>query len=173
MEKPNSNLLITESPNRNLIQIKKHKFNNQNFTINENIFEKKRPMSNSSRQKKFFDYQNLQFSFPYINNSNSNLREHLKKYINDMTFTTTNVEPYIVPYTPKMINIINKNKLITEEIQNHIWKYEYLLPKPNPYKTSKLMQVISTQFFPLEIKNQNIKKKKKIELYRPNYFKKF
>ena len=173
MEKPNSNLLITESPNRKIIKIKKPKINHENLPINENIIEKKRPISNSARQKKLFDYQNSQFLFPYINNSNSNLREHLNNYINDMTFTTRKIEPYIVPYTPKMINIINKNKLITEEIQNHIWKYENLFPKPNPYKRSKLMQVISTQFFPLENRNQNIKKKKKIEIYHPSYFKKF
>jgi len=173
MKKPNSNLLITESPNKKIISIKKSKINKENLQLNNNILEKKRPISNFSRQKKYFDYQNTQFSFPHTNNSNSNLREHLKKYINDLTFSTRNIEPYIAPYTPKMINIINKNKFITEEIQNHIWKYEYLLPKPIPYKRSKLMQVISTQFFPLENRNQNIKKKKKIEIYHPSYFKKF
>ena len=35
------------------------------------------------------------------------------------------------------------------------------------------MQVISNQFYPYEVKMSNIIKKKKIELFRPNYFKKF
>ena len=42
MEKPNSNLLITESPNRKIIKIKKPKINHENLPINENIIEKKK-----------------------------------------------------------------------------------------------------------------------------------
>ena len=42
MKKPNSNLLITESPNKKIISIKKSKINKENLPLNNNILEKKK-----------------------------------------------------------------------------------------------------------------------------------
>ena len=171
MENPNTNLLITESPNIKIIPLKNYK--KPNLTTSDNTSNTERPLSSFPKQKRIFDFQNPQYMYPYNYSKNSYLRNNLERYMNDIILNPRKVEPYIVPYTPKMINIINKNKNYVEKVQNNIWEYKHLLPKPKPYKRSKLMQIISNQFYPYEVKMNNIIKKKKIELYRPNYFKKF
>ena len=59
-----------------------------------------------------------------------------------------------------MFRIINKNALIEEEIRSHYWKYEHLFNKPKPRNTGRLMQIITSQFFPLELERQKNKNKK-------------
>ena len=59
-----------------------------------------------------------------------------------------------------MFRIINKNALIEEEIRSHYWKYKHLFNKPKPRKTGRLMQNITSQFFPLELERLRIKNKK-------------
>ena len=158
---------------RKLKNLKKINYKKPNLTTSDDTSNTQRSLSSFPKQKRIFDFQNPQYMYPYNYSKNSYLRNNLERYMNDIILNTRKVEPYIVPYTPKMINIINKNKNYIEKVQNNIWEYKHLLPKPKPYKRSKLMQVISNQFYPYEVKMSNIKKKKKIELFRPNYFKKF
>jgi hypothetical protein len=67
-----------------------------------------------------------------------------------------------------MVKIINKNALIEEEIRSHYWKYEHLFKRPKPSKTGRLMQIITSQFFPLELERQK-KKNRKFEVNQ-DYF---
>ena len=101
-------------------------------------------------------------------NPKIDIHQDLEKYISNIEFNNTGYEPYITPYIPKMVKIINKNALIEEEIRSHYWKYEHLFKRPKPSKTGRLMQIITSQFFPLELERQK-KKNRKFEVNQ-DYF---
>ncbi len=88
------------------------------------------------------------------------LRHDLENYMSNIGFNDVGVEPYVTPYTPKIVKIINRNAFIDDEIRTNYWKYEHLFPKPQPRKTGKLMQIITQQFFPMELQRQKNKNKK-------------
>ena len=104
----------------------------------------------------------------YCLNPKIYIHQDLEKYISNIEFNNTGCEPYITPYIPKMVKIINKNALIEEEIRSHYWKYEHLFKRPKPSKTGRLMQIITSQFFPLELERQK-KKNRKFEVNQ-DYF---
>ena len=136
---------------------------NTQKSTQSNIKIQKRPQTAIINSPKIYNTLSKSTKNPKID-----FRQDLEKYILNIGFNDTRCEPYITPYTPKMVKIINKNALIEEEIRSHYWKYEHLFNKPQPRKTGRLMQIITSQFFPLELKRKK-KKNRKFEVNQ-DYF---
>ena len=128
---------------------------NTQKSTQSNIKIQKRPQTAIINSPKIYNTLSKSTKNPKID-----FRQDLEKYILNIGFNDTRCEPYITPYTPKMVKIINKNALIEEEIRSHYWKYVHLFNKPKPRKTGRLMQIITSQFFPLELERQKNKNKK-------------
>ena len=125
----------------------------QNTNSHKIISKIKRPQTAKLESKNIFNQKN-------DNNKKIDLRHDLEHYMSNIGFNEEGFEPYITPYIPKIVKIIKRNAIIDEEIRTHYWKYEHLFPKPQPRKTGKLMQIITAQFFPMELQRQKNKNKK-------------
>ena len=128
---------------------------NTQKSTQSNIKIQKRPQTAIINSPKIYNTLSKSTKNPKID-----FRQDLEKYILNIGFNDTRCEPYITPYTPKMVKIINKNALLEEEIRSHYWKYEHLFSKPQPRKPGRLMQIITSQFFPLELERQKNKNRK-------------
>ena len=115
---------------------------NTQKSTQSNIKIQKRPQTAIINSPKIYNTLSKSTKNPKID-----FRQDLEKYILNIGFNDTGCEPYITPYTPKMVKIINKNALLEEEIRSHYWKYEHLFNKPQPRKPGKLRKLIIVGIF--------------------------
>ena len=111
---------------------------NTQKSTQSNIKIQKRPQTATINSNKIYNSLTKSTKNPKID-----FRQDLEKYLSNIEFNDMGCEPYITPYTPKMVKIINKNDLIERKAifyYNNRDKYddEYKKDLKEVKKTNKL-----------------------------------
>ncbi len=145
LESANTN--FTSKTQQNLFFQNKN-FDNHSTYSTENISEK----NNISNIKPNIKYRpNWKYSYYLDKNNilslnNINGNSEIKKLLCDYKDIDKRPKPIVYSWTkPRMIKIIENNKLIEEDVKSHFWKYSHLFQNMQFKKPGKLLRILMTQ----------------------------